>query len=346
MSSSFNPNDVGIKNNHFIGLPFDLESANIVLFPVPWDVTVSYGAGTSAGPKHMLNASYQLDLADRDIPNAWKSGIYMATVSDEWSKKNQQLRAKAANYIEFLESGQEVSGHLEMEAIQKEVNRGCLELKNWVYNQTKAYIQRGKLVGLVGGDHSTPFGYIQALTEQYASFSILQIDAHMDLRRAYEGFEYSHASIFWNVLQMPNIDKLVQIGIRDYCQEELLMANKDPRIKVYFDQYIHESLASGVTLINLIDAIIHQLSQNVYISFDIDGLDPNLCPGTGTPVPGGLSFNDSILLIKRIVQSGRKIIGFDLCEVAGNEKDEWDGNVGARLLYKMSNWMAVSQGIL
>jgi agmatinase len=221
------------------------------------------------------------------------------------------------------------------------LNEACESLKKYVYETSKSYHQKGKLIGLVGGEHSVPLGYLEAIAEKYADFGILQIDAHMDLRKAYEGFTYSHASICYNASKIKSISKIIQVGIRDYCQEEMdFVKNSNHRIEVFYDYEISNLLFNGTTFHEICKTIVQKLPENVYISFDIDGLDPSLCPNTGTPVPGGLNFNQALYLIKHVVDSGKKIIGFDLCEVNGN--NEWDGNVGARLLYRLSNLMGKS----
>ncbi|WP_317175203.1 agmatinase family protein [Hymenobacter qilianensis] len=214
----------------------------------------------------------------------------------------------------------------------------------WLKQKAGAHLDAGKAVAVLGGDHSTPLGYIHALAERHEEFGILQIDAHCDLRPAYEGFEYSHASIMYNALQLPQVKKLVQVGIRDFCQQEAELAERsNGRIIMFPERFLREELYGGKSWRKECKKIIAQLPQKVYISFDIDGLDPKLCPGTGTPVPGGLEFEEALYLIRMVVRSGREIIGCDLNEVAPGDTD-WNGIVGARLLYQLCNWMAVSQG--
>lgn len=340
----FNPSGVGLKNGNFIGLPFDQDTANVVLLPVPWDVTVSYREGTAMASQAILDASIQLDLFDSDIQDAWKLGIFMLPVSDELLKARDNWRPKAAEYINFLEAGGTITENFNMQKLLNSINEACAEMNNKVYQESKKWLDENKLVGLVGGDHSTPLGFLKALSEKYNDFGILQIDAHHDLREGYEGFKFSHASIFYNALKLDSVSKLVQVGIRDYCEEEVqFINNQQERISVFYDQDIKERIFEG-TFWNLqCNKIIEELPEKVYISFDIDGLDPKLCPGTGTPVPGGLEFYEVNYLIKKLVESGRKIIGFDLCEVG---TDEWDANVGARILYKLCNWSGRSQGMI
>lgn len=335
--STFDPNNYAVKNDNFIGLPFDAESAKIIFLPVPWEVTVSYYTGTAEAPANILAASYQLDLYDADVKDAWKLGIYMQAVSEEIEMLNEETRALASQHIERLEAGEE-----SIETEVQQINHNCQELENWVYQQTKNLLSKGKLIGLIGGEHSVPLGYLKALAEKHSTFGILQIDAHFDLRKAYEELTHSHASIFYNVLeQIPAVEKLVAVGIRDCCQAEVdyQEANKN-RVQVFYDQAIKEAVFEGKTFAQLCAQIIDVLPQKVYISFDIDGLDPKLCPNTGTPVAGGLELAEAFYLCKRIVQSGREIIGFDLCEVGS--ASEWDGNVGARVAYKLANLMGSS----
>jgi agmatinase len=133
------------------------------------------------------------------------------------------------------------------------------------------------------------------------------------------------------------------VGIRDLCEEEASVVQRAMgRVEVFYDDDLKEKLYSGESWDSLCTQIISRLPDLVYVSFDIDGLDPKLCPGTGTPVPGGLEFQQATHLLKRVVQSGKKIIGFDLCEVAPGASD-WDANVGARMLYHLCNRMAISQ---
>ena len=342
-----NPHQISIKNNCFFGLSTSIESAKIVFVSVPWDATVSYGEGTADGPQAILDASYQLDWYDFDLPKAWEIGYATMTIDSTIRAKSQEARVIAKKVIDYLEAG----NNLEDQAITKElelVNQASSNLNDWVYTQCQTLLSQGKLIGLIGGDHSIPLGYIKAITEYYqeTGISILHIDAHADLREAYEGFTYSHASIMYNVLQLPNISKLVQVGIRDLCQEEMDKIKSDQRIILFDDWQLKDNLYQGITWKKQCQAIISHLSEKVYISFDVDGLNQTFCPNTGTPVPGGLDFNQAIYLIQTLVKSGKTIIGFDLCEVAPGQSNQWDGNMGARILYKLANLMSLSQHLL
>ncbi|HMQ00066.1 MAG TPA: agmatinase family protein [Cyclobacteriaceae bacterium] len=341
---NFDTNAPGTSGQLF-GLPFTEENADLIVIPVPWEVTVSYKAGTAQGPEAILQASAQVDLFVKDIPDAWKLGIAMLETDEKIKSENERLRQLAALYIEWLSD----TAHADDDALKiipQKINEASESLMIYVKQKVLQYLKQGKMVALLGGDHSTPLGFLRALAEVYEQFGILQIDAHADLRKAYEGFTYSHASIMYNALKIKNISKLVQVGIRDYCDEEVTYINKaKKKVKTFFDDDIKEAQYKGETWEQICERIIQELPENVYISFDIDGLDPKLCPNTGTPVPGGFELQQIIYLVKQVVKSGKKIIGLDLNEVSPGD-DEWDANVGARALYQLCNWMGVSQGKL
>lgn len=345
--NNFDPNTVGLKTNNIFGLPFTINQSALVLLPVPWEVTVSYRNGTSRGPENIFKESLQIDLYDADVPNAWQQGFYMLPEDKNIRKKSNYLRQCAELIISCLADGNDVSCNEQLKGKLKEVNEGTVMMRDWVYEMTNNLLNEGKLVGLVGGDHSTPLGLIKAMGNHYESFGILQIDAHADLREAYEGFKYSHASIMYNVLQeVPQMQQLVQVGIRDYCDDELALINDNSdRIKTFFDSDIKARQYEGDTWKNICQDIVKALPDKVYISFDIDGLDPKLCPDTGTPVPGGFEVEQIFYLFKTLHNSGKKIIGFDLNEVSCGEHttDGIDAIVGARVLYKMCNYLIASK---
>ncbi len=336
--SQFDPNSVGNPNNNIFGLPTTEEEARLIIVPIPWEVTVSYNPGTARAADHILKASLQVDLFDPETKDAWMQGFYMRIPDKKILTKSDYLRKEAELYLNYISQGDIVSENKFMCKTLRDINEGSLFMNDYVFTQTKELLDAGKLVGLLGGDHSTPLGFFKAIAEKYTEFGILQIDAHMDMRIAYEGFNYSHASIMYNALEeIPQIKKLVQVGIRDYCEEELdYMNNSGGRAITFFDKDIKEREYEGDTWKQITDDIVKELPQNVFISFDIDGLNPKLCPHTGTPVQGGFEADQIFYLFNKVVKSGRKIIAFDLNEV-GVSHDEWDENVGARVLYKLCN---------
>ncbi|HEX7678359.1 MAG TPA: agmatinase family protein, partial [Thermoanaerobaculia bacterium] len=217
-----------------------------------------------------------------------------------------------------------------------EVNKISETVNDWVYEQTRALLIAGKMPVVLGGDHSVPFGAILAYAETHPNLGILHLDAHADLREAYEGFTWSHASIFNNVItKVGGVDRLVQVGVRDLSNAEAAMIDgSQGRIVTFFDSDLAARKEEGSTWAEIADEIVAALPRDVYLSWDVDGLDPTLCPSTGTPVPGGLSWNEAIGLLRALRRAGKRIVGLDLCEVSPGES-EWDANVGARLLYKM-----------
>ena len=342
--SNYDPNTVGNPNNNIFGLPTTEEDARLIIVPVPWEVTVSYGAGTARAPEAIFKASLQVDLFDSEFPDSWKQGFYMRPVDKKILMKSDYLRKEAELYIDYISKGEEVGANQFMTKTLKEVNEGSQFLNNWIYEQTKALLGKKKLVGLVGGDHSSPLGFYKAIGEKNSEFGILQIDAHFDLRKAYEGFNYSHASIMFNALkEIPQLKKLVQAGIRDYGSDEWEHAkSSNSRVITYFDKEIKNRQFEGQSWKKIAEEIVSKLPDKVYISFDIDGLDRKLCPFTGTPVPGGFELEQVFYLFSKILQSGKTIIGFDLNEVGIGGDTDWDSNVGARVLYKLCNLLVTS----
>jgi len=341
--TDFDPNSVANPNNGIFGLPFSEEEAKVVILPVPWEVSVSYKAGTARAAEHICKASLQVDLIDNDIEDGWKQGIFMRDIDKNILLKSDYLRKEAELYINYITEGEVVEESKFMCKVAREINEGSRFLNEWVYEQTKELLNEGKLVGLLGGDHSSPLGFYKAISEKFGGFGILQIDAHCDLREAYENFKYSHASIMYNALnEIPQLEKVVQIGTRDYSLSEVeYIKNSNGRVKTFFDKEIKERQYEGESWKSITDDIVAQLPDKVYVSFDIDGLDPKLCPNTGTPVQGGFETQQIYYLLRKIIESGRQFIGFDLNEV-GVSTNEWDENVGARILFKLCNLLIAS----
>jgi len=340
-TKSFDPNSPGDANANIYGLPFTCEESDIVLVPVPWEVTTSYGAGTSHGPKAIFDASFQVDLFHPEFPKLWKRGLAMDEIPKALLHQSDALKKHAKHVIDLLSEGGSAKDEARAAQASELINAECAVMNEWVESRCGYWMDEGKLVGLIGGDHSTPLGYFRALAKRRKKFGILHIDAHMDLRIAYEGFRYSHASIMYNALEIAKLGTLVQVGIRDFCkQENDVFLRENGRVKVIRSADIRRQQFEGVTWKEQCDAIIALLPEAVHISFDIDGLDPTLCPHTGTPVPGGLAFEEATYLLSRLAASGKRIIGFDLVEVSPGPKDEFDANVGARMLFHLCGVLA------
>ncbi len=333
---SFDPNGVGVANGNLFGFPVTEGDADLVIIPIPWDATASYGKGTSNGPQAILEASTQLDFFHPRLNKAYETRVFLTPISEEWKAINDEFNQRAAAYFSDLEQLGEEAAQVKHQAIIDEINTAHSALTSHLKLRVEHLLQSGKTCAVLGGEHSTPLGLIQALDEHYESFSILQIDAHADLRKAYEGFEQSHASIMHNVVESCNsLVQLVQVGIRDLSQDEYERSLNHPKITTYFDWDLKEASFQGKSWKTQCEEIIEALSSDVYISFDIDGLIPNLCPNTGTPVPGGFTLEQVSYLLFALVDSGRNIIGFDLNEVSPGNQGDWDANVGARALWQL-----------
>ena len=331
------------REGGLFALPTSHEKSKIILQAVPWEVTTSYGGGTSLGPAAILEASPQIDLFDIETGEAWRQGYHLDPEDPFFKSTNDELKILASQVIADWNENGKLS--IESEKSLKTINSGCSAMVDRVYKKAAATIAEKKIPGLIGGDHSTPLGAIKAVCEHYdGEVGILHIDAHADLRLAYQGFTHSHASIMRNVCALKvGPKKLVQVGIRDFCEEEyLFIRDNSSLVQTYFDQKIKAALFSGQSWDQLCHEIISSLPKNVYVSFDIDGLSPEFCPHTGTPVPGGLSFDQATHLLAVLGRSGKSIVGFDLNEVAPGSDSEWDGNVGARILFKLCGWAATS----
>ncbi|MFN7020684.1 MAG: arginase family protein, partial [Phycisphaerales bacterium] len=334
--------------------PRDRAGAGIVLVPVPFEATTSYGGGTAAGPGAILRASMQVDLLDHQFGRTYERGIFMERAPGWIGTLSRKARGGAGG-----------GANARDRAAVRMIDAAGEKINAHTHAAAARILAEGKTPGLVGGDHSTPFGFIRACAEHVAGLKggrgrtgaggglgILQVDAHMDFREAYEGFTWSHASIMFNVLErLPQVSRLVQVGIRDYGEDERAYGRAHKgRVRTHFDfDWARRIEAGAGTWEGLCKAAIKPLPRHVYISFDIDGLDPALCPHTGTPVPGGLSFHRACVLLEVLARSGRRIVGFDLNEVSPGLKPdprepEWDANVGARVLYKLCGAAARASG--
>lgn len=325
---AFDPNGPGLPGQLF-GLPYSLGDAEVVVFPVPWEATVSSRSGTAHCIPGIIEASKQIDLYDPDITNVWKTKIALHPVSEGIQKESDRLRQL------ILASRSPAGDHHRL--VLDQVNKACEQLNIFIEKQTTQYIRDGKRIVLLGGDHSIPLGYWRALERKYRNFGILHIDAHADLRKAYAGFSYSHGSVFYHAWRMQGISKIVQVGVRDYCEEESeRIRNANGQIITFFYPDLREDQFQGISWARQVEDIIRTLPEEIYISLDVDGLDPSLCPNTGTPVPGGFRYEEITYLIKQVVRSGKKIIGADVVEAGPGL---WDANVAARLLYLMCTWI-------
>ena len=328
--SAFNPSEIGINNGNIFGFPYSQEAAQILIIPVEWEATASFGRGTAKSYETIRQASLQLDFYD-EKGAFWKTPIYMQEAIG--GILNNQAAPKAADLIHYLEDGGQISDRKED---FDQINTYSEALNSLVEKACKKAIERGKKVIVLGGDHSTPLGTIKALSKDQ-SFGILHFDAHADLRPGYEGFTYSHASIMHHARHLPNVESITSIGLRDISPEEAEIIRNDSNINAYSDKWIASQRLNSRPFNSIIAEMIEKLPQKIYLSFDVDCLDPSLCPNTGTPVPGGLSWHEIQAIVDALYHSDIDIVGADLCET-GNHP--WDAQVSARILYQFVGLMS------
>ncbi len=321
LPQDFDP-DCEPTSDGVFGLPTLPDDAALVLIPAPWEATVSYRGGTSRAPAAIRSASRQVEIFDAENGRPYEHGIAMTVA-------NPALQTIHNSAVAARRAGD--TAH---------VDQLCAEMSRLIEQETRDWYAKGKLAGVIGGEHSVCVGAIRAAADEYGELSVLQVDAHADLRTTYQGLRWNHACTASSILRcVPGIVLLSQVGVRDLCPGEADRIRNDTRIETVCDWQLHSSEHVNAAFLDVVDG----LSRNVWITFDIDGLDPSLCPNTGTPVPGGLSWREVTSLIRHLGESGRRIVGFDLCEVSPGDDvhapgDNWDAIVGARILYKLCGW--------
>ncbi len=330
----FDPNAAAIPGAGIFGLPHGPEEALVHVLGVPFDATTSYRGGTSHGPDAVLAASEQVDLFDLHYGRPYEAGIWMSPKDGRILGWNAAARTLARPIIE--RGGATKSDQNEVARIEE---IGAL-VNDAVRTFTAKTLEADKLPVILGGDHSTPFGAMLASAQAFPGLGILQFDAHADLRPAYEGFRWSHASVLHNVLaEASGVARVVQVGIRDLCEQEYEAIESDARVEAVYAHSLSAARMEG-RVRALARETIARLPSAVHVTFDIDGLDPTLCPGTGTPVPGGLQWDEAMVWLDELSRSGRRIVSLDLNEVSSGPQGDkdgttWDAIVGARLLYKL-----------
>jgi agmatinase len=277
-------------NKNYAGIPDEyakLENSKIVLIPVPYDGTSTWQKGADKGPEAFLEASENMELYDIETDSeVYKEGIYLADSIVENSSPEKMV--------------------------------------NEVHQVTKKYINKNKFVTLFGGEHTISIGTIRAFNECFDNLTVLQIDAHADLRDQYQGTQYNHACAVFEANQTTN---LVQVGIRSMDISEKRRMNLD---KVFF---AHDMALNEFWM----DDVIDQLTQNVFITFDLDAIDPSLLPSTGTPEPGGLFYYETLEFLKRVFKE-KNVVGFDMVELCPNEYEKSSDFLAAKIYYKMLSY--------
>lgn len=329
---NFDPSAAAAPDSGVFGLNHTAEDSAVVLIPAPYDATVSYGVGTSLGPAAILEASKQVDLEDPQFGEFWRAGIHMEDADLRFEALNHEARGHVARARD---------GAADAAALADEC--GSI-VRTMIRNRARAAFSAGRIPGLVGGEHAVSFGIMEAAAET-GPVGVLHIDAHDDLRSAYEGFTWSHASVMRNVVdRLPNIKRVVSVGVRDSCAEEREKKSQlGSRWVAYDDLTLARRVEGGEPFAVIAQEAVAQLPERVHVTLDIDGLDPSLCPGTGTPVPGGLSFHRLLVLIEALRESGKTVTSFDVVEVSPVGDHEWDANVGARVVFKLCGLAVASR---
>ena len=323
----YDPDGIGRDNGNFLGLPW-VERPAVRFLAAGFGVTVSYGTGTEGGPDNVLAASRQLDVCLPGLEEPWRAGYAWTSLA-------------VGDEADLAIAREAVDDAIARQAAGLVPDAGALAFVEAVGERMLATVEAavadalaaGELPVLIGGEHAVSLGALRACAKTGA-FGLLQVDAHMDLRHAYEGLRYSHASVMHNALaELPALERLTQVGIRDYSpQERARIAAEGGRLRTFFDDDLQARVLGGESWRAIVADIVATLPARVWVSFDIDGLRPELCANTGTPVPGGLGFAEAQYLLRAVVASGRAVIGFDVVEVAP-APHEFEGAVAARLAY-------------
>ncbi|MFT4831614.1 MAG: agmatinase [Psychroserpens sp.] len=283
--------------NNYAGIPDEfaqLEKAKVVLIPVPYDGTSTWGKGADKGPEAFLNASENMELYDIETgTEAYQQGIYLAPSITE--------------------------------------NSSAEAVVNAVHKTTKEFIKRNKFVTLFGGEHSISIGSIRAFNECFDNLTVLQIDAHADLRKSYEGTKFNHACAVHEASQTTN---LLQVGIRSMDIIEKSFMDEE---KTFF---AHDIANDEYWM----DKVIAQMTDNVFITFDLDALDPSIMPSTGTPEPGGLLWYETLEFLKQVFEE-KNVVGFDIMELCPNKMDKSSDFLAAKLYYKMLSYKFMEEAI-
>lgn len=280
------------EDSNFLGLAenYSAQNSKFVIQQLPYEHTSSYLLGSSKGPEAIINASHFVEFYDEELEK-------------EACFENGICTLKALPF-------------------KQKVNEEALEL---IYNQTKVLLAQNKFIVSLGAEHTVSYGIIKAFKEEYNELSILQIDAHSDLRQSYQGNKWSHASVMARCMEL-NPEQLVQVGIRALCKEEAETIKKTPNIHTTYAHQMGEE--------NWQQTCIDNLSDNVYITIDADGFDPSIMPAVGTAEPNGLLWNDALQLLSRTFKT-KNVVGFDIVECAPREGDTLTEYNLAKLTYKL-----------
>jgi agmatinase len=309
--------------------------APIVLVSAPWAVTSAAGQGAVYTPDAIIDASTHLSLYDVVSNTSIDGKVATAEVDYDLQESSLQLGGDAAKVVAHIDDGGALTGDYFARKVVR-INLGFRDMHRSVGKRVFRFASKGKIVGVVGGDHSVAFGAVRSISSVYPQMGVLFIDAHSDLRPSGKIFDYSHLSVARNIVdEIPAVSKLVQVGVRDMSREEMDFAQNHPKITMFCHEKLTAERFSGRSWGEVCDDVVAQLPDKVYISFDIDALSPECCPHTKRPVAGGMTFDEAVCLINRVAESGREIVGFDLTEIVPVMESGVDAAVGARMLVKL-----------
>ena len=277
---------------------------------VPWDVTSTFHSGSAQSPQRIESVMHQLDDSHPFSSNVFP--VQFLSSNPAVSQLQDEFKASSKSIIDVLNQRGTLS---ELQVQQRDqINQASVQLNALVFNDVLPLLDSPLI--LCGGEHGVGVGYIQALAKKHASFSILQLDAHMDCRVAYFGYAHSHASVMTHYASFNSVSSITQVGVRDYAKEECQFQEASSTdFHVFSDYEIHKKCFQGVSW--------------------YDGLMTYLCPSTGTPVPGGSSYNQSVYLLDQLT-SMKTVIGAELVEVNTVLDNDWDATVGARLIHLLA----------
>ena len=309
--------------------------ASIVLVSAPWAVTSAAGQGAVYTPDAIIDASTTVSLYDVVSGESIDGKVATADVDYDLQENSLNIGGDAAKVVAHIEDGGSLSGDYFARKVVR-INLGFRDMHRSVGKRVFRYASKGKIVGVVGGDHAVAFGAVRSLSSVHPDMGVLYIDAHCDLRPSGKIFDYSHLSVARNIIdEIPAVSKMVQVGVREMSVDEIEFAKSNPKIAMFCHEKLSAERFSGRSWSELCDDVVAQLPEKVYISFDIDALSPECCPNTKRPVAGGMTFDEAVCLINRVVESGRTIVGFDLTEIVPVVDSGVDAVVGARMLVKL-----------
>lgn len=311
------------------------ESADVVVVSAPWSVTSDYGRGATYTPDAVIDVSLGKELYDATSGLTVEGRIATAEIDYNIQELSEQLGREAERIMRIVGDDEGAVSEYVARKVAN-VNEGFAEMHKSIYKQVRHWVESGKRIALIGGDHSVAFGAVKALAEYNDDLGVLFIDAHADFGGG-EPFNYSHRTIARDIIEsIPSVSKLVQVGVRDIDRAEVEAIRANEKVELFFAEKLAARRFEGVCWGDLCREAVEKLPNKVYISLDIDALKIEFCNNTCMPTPGGMTFDEVVYLVNCVIESGREIVGFDISEVVTSLNSRMDAIVAARLLAKLS----------